>query len=407
MRKRVLLIVCILAGILLLLAGVRRFRAWTAMGSTVQVDRRLVDANTDFAFRLFKTIASKDRNRNVLISPCGVSMVLTLAQDGARGKTKAEMRKALGLDAMTPADLDAANKALLQNLNDPGTGVQLEVANAVWAGRQWPIVSQYLATAREYYGANAANVDLASAGPQIDSWVRQKTHGKIDHIAEGLDSLSAMVLTNAVYFKGTWTCRFDRKETRDRPFFLYWDTGTSAQVPTMHQKGSFRFYECEEFAAAALPYGSGRMSMYVFVPSYGSDLHKFLGTLNAKNWNQWLSRFERKEVDVDLPRWKLSYDTSLIEPCMNLGMRAPFADADFRDLCERRGVYIDRAKQKAFIEVNENGTEAAAGTFVLFEARCASPRLRADRPFFYAIRDDRTGEILFMGTVVDPTQTGE
>ncbi|MEN6357826.1 MAG: serpin family protein [Armatimonadota bacterium] len=406
MKKRYWLFV--FAGLLAVTAALcaRHFQAKRAMGKVLPVNKKLISANTDFSIRLFKDIASRRSGRNTLISPSSVSMSLAMAYNGSKGDTRKLMGAVLGLDKMSLHEINNSNANLLVNLNNPGRGVNISAANGMWTGKVFPIVPSFIDISRKYYDAEVASLDFThrSAKSAIDGWVRKKTHGRIDNIAEDLGGLTVLCLANAIYFKGTWTFRFDKNETQAEPFML--EDGKIKSVPMMSQEGRFRYCMGQNFEAAALPYGSKRMSMYIFVPCEGCSLSEFLKTLNAKNWNKWLPSFQEQKVRVTLPRWKLECETNLIPPCTDLGMGNIFdsGKCDFSGICksDRNDVYISSLKQKAFIEVNEEGTEAAAATFMVLKARCATPEVRANRPFFYAIRDDMTGTILFMGTVVDP-----
>ena len=405
MNKRRLLCLSALVIVVLIFAA-RYIMKQSAMGSRIPVNKKLITANTDFAFRLFKDIAANNPGKNILVSPCGASMTLTLAYNGALDDTKKAMGKALALDKMSEPEINESNSALMDNLNNPGSGIELNVANAAWLDKKVQIVPKFIDTARKYYDAEAANVDLANSGSIINDWVSKKTRGRIDNIAEGLDASSVLCLTNAVYFKGKWTNPFDKKSTSNTSFIL--TDGSMKEVPMMHQTGCFRYYDAGSFSVAAFPYVSGRINMYIFLPRWYSDLTKSLQTLDLKNWNMWLSHLEKEEIDVYLPRWKFDSQVNLIKPCKHLGMKVAFDPdkSNFRRMCRcdsQNNVYISVLKQKAFIEVNEEGTEAAAATFVLFHARAGHPQFYVNHPFFYAIRDDRTGEILFMGIVEDPT----
>ncbi|MCL5103582.1 MAG: serpin family protein [Armatimonadetes bacterium] len=410
MNKRHFLWVLV-ALVLASIFGLRHLRARSTMGCSIPVNKKLVFANTGFAVQLFKDVTTEHGDRNILISPCGASLALTLAYNGALGDTRQAMGISLGLNRMNPSEINKSVAELMANLENPGAGVRLAVANAVWISKRAPIVPYFVDTAKKYYKAEASNLDFTdpSAASIINKWVRQETGGLIDNIAEGLDDLTMLCLTNAVYFKGVWTHRFDKEQTHDMPFVLA--NGNVKRVPMMWQNGTFRYYQANGFDALALPYGSGRINMYVFLPNKNSSLSAFLSDLSAKNWEKWMSGFQGTRLRVFLPRWKLECQTSLREPCTRLGMGIAFDpdQSNFRGLCtcdDRNNVYISVLKQKAFVEVNEEGTEAAAATFGLFRARSVPPEFRASRPFFYAIRDDRTGEILFMGSIVDPMLSG-
>ena len=398
-----------LAGFMLMviIGGMHYLEARRAMGRILPVSQELTSANTGFAFKLLKNLALKNPKQNIVLSPTSVSMALDMAYNGARGKTQKEMAETLGFNSMSLADVNKSYSDLMENLNNPGTGVELETANGLWAAKQYPLASNFLSACKEYYDAEVDNVDFAdpSAKSRINKWVNRKTHSRIPEIAEGLGKSTVICLINAIYFKGVWTWQFDKAKTQNEPFVL--DSGKIEYVPMMQQKGNFRYYEGDIFEAVALPYGSRRMSMYIFVPLAENGLPDFLKSLNTGNWNKWMSGFRETKVDVCIPHWKLNCEMDLKKPCSDLGMENVFHSGmcDFSGMCKSgaKDIFISVLKQKAFIEVNEEGTEAAAATIVVM-ARSGCPEVRANRPFFYAIQDDQTNTILFMGTVVNPMQ---
>jgi len=407
MKRRFLFLVSIGLLCVFVIIGARHLQARRAMGRIVPVSQGLISANTGFAFKLFKNLALQNSQQNIVVSPASVSMTLAMAYNGARGKTQKEMAETLGFNSMSLADVNKSYSDLMENLNNPGTGVVLETANGLWAAKQYPLASNFLSACKEYYDAEVDNVYFAdpSAKSRINKWINRKTHNRIPEIAEGLDKSTVLCLINAIYFKGVWTWQFDKARTEEDIFIL---AGHKLErVPTMHQEGKFRYYEGDGFNAVALPYGSKRMSMYIFVPLTENGLPELLKSLNADNWSKWMSGFHETKVKVILPRWKLECEMDLKKPCSDLGMENVFhsGSCDFSGMCKSgaKDVFISVLKQKAFIEVNEEGTEAAAATIVVM-ARSGCPEIRANRPFFYAIQDDQTNTILFMGTVVNPMQ---
>jgi serpin B len=242
----------------------------------------------------------------------------------------------------------------------------------------------------------------------INNWVNQSTNGKIDKIVDVIEPNTAFILLNAIYFKGNWTEQFPKEATQLRPFTLL--DGTQKQHPMMrHQdSASFPYYENELFQAVSLPYGEGRMSMYIFLPNQGVSLKTFYEKLNAENWQQWMNQFNNfdnsgGEVLISLPRFKLEYAIDLKDALKALGMEIAFTkEANFSGMTSS-SVSIDKIKHKTFVEVNEEGTEAAAVTEV-GGVRSGPIEMNVNRPFFFAIRDNQTGSILFVGSIVEPKE---
>jgi serpin B len=237
--------------------------------------------------------------------------------------------------------------------------------------------------------------------------VNQSTGGKTDRIVETITSDQMLFLIDAIYFKGKWTQEFNKKQTAEYPFYLA--AGRQKQHPMMSQSGEYRYYENEKFQAVSLPYGENkRLSLYIFLPVKNSSLSAFYKTLNAQNWEKWMTRFRSREGFIRLPRFKMQYDIELKDALAALGMGVAFSDnANFSGISDNN-LLIDEVKHKTFVEVNEEGTEAAAVTAVTLAPPSAvinleEPfRMIVDRPFFCAIRDNQTGTVMFMGSIVEP-----
>ena len=253
----------------------------------------------------------------------------------------------------------------------------------------------------DFKDPNAANT--------INAWVKKNTKNKIDKIVDRIDADSMLFLINAVYFKGKWEDPFEKALTKPQPFTLA--DGTKIQYPAMLRSGEYRYYDASTFQVISLPYGSGRFSMEIFLPKSKSNLLEFQKQLTAKNWQEWSTKFTRKEGVIQLPRFKVEYETSLKSALQNLGMAIAFDQdkADFRNLSTVKA-FIGDVKHKTFVEVNEEGTEAAAVTSVEMKVTSARPseeppfQMIVDRPFFFTISDRQTGTIIFMGTIKNPSK---
>jgi serpin B len=297
-------------------------------------------------------------------------------------------------------------------LNAPeDKGYELRIANRLWGQRGYGFLSSYLETTRENYGAELAQVDFDSQAEQvrreINAWVEEQTNDKIkDLIPSGaLDSLTRLVLTNAVYFKGKWEHEFDKKATQDTPFTL--SAGEKIDVPLMFQKKRFRYGETGELQLLEMPYKGDDLSMLVLLPKKVDGLAAMEEKLSAESLAQWSSEMRRQEVRTYIPRFKLTEEFQLNSMLSALGMPSAFAPtkADFSGMNGKRDLYITAALHKAFVDVNEEGTEAAAATGIVIGVTSVRPEpkvFRADHPFVFFIRHNPTGSILFMGRVTNP-----
>lgn len=372
------------------------------------VDSKLMAANVRFAFKLFTETVKQKNNKNIFISPSSVAIALAMVYNGAAGETQQAMARAMELQGISLSELNQTNAELMKLLKNPDPKVQLAIANSLWARQGIPFKPEFLQRNQQFYDAKVTELDFKDPGAvaTINNWVSQNTHNKITEIIDRLSPDEVMVLINAIYFKGNWSQQFDSAMTQKEPFFL--ENGSQKQYPLMAQRGEYRYLENDQFQAVSLPYGnSQRMSMYFFLPRSGSNLSAFLQTLTADNWEQWMQQFHNREGSIQIPRFKLEYETELTPVLSALGMGTAFSrQADFSGLSSVP-VQIDQVKHKTFVEVNEEGTEAAAVTSIGIRATAAMPtqpfNLVVNRPFFCAIRDNRTGTVLFMGAIAEPT----
>lgn len=374
-----------------------------------ELDERLVDANNGFGIKLFSELVGAEPGENIFISPASVITALAMAYNGADGETRAAMERTMLLEGMSMDDVNAAFADLLTILQNPDPKVELAVANSLWARDGVAFNEDFLKRNEDYFGAEVAELDFDDAGAAdtINAWVKEKTRNKIDGIIDPpINPETVLFLINAIYFKGEWSDPFDPEMTRDLTFNL--PDGSKKDLPVMFKNDDFRYLQTEDFQAVSLPYGKNeRVSMYVFLPAANSSLEQLHGEMNVVNWKKWIASFGSMEGEIGLPRFKFEYETSLNDALYALGMGIAFDDsaADFsgmRPIPPR--LVISEVKHKTFVEVNEEGTEAAAVTSIEV-GMTAMPEtfsMIVDRPFFFAIADDMTGTILFMGSVTNP-----
>lgn len=382
----------------------------TNISSTKQVgamNNQLVTANTQFGFKLFSEIIKQNGRQNIFVSPTSVAIALAMTYNGANGSTQQAMAETLQLKGMSLDEINQAQRTLNQILANPDPKVQLSIANSLWVREGITFKPDFLQKTKEFYQANVTNLDFSNrnAPSIINRWVNQNTNGKIPTIIDQINSSAVLFLINAIYFKGSWMSEFPKNATQELPFTLL--DGTRKQHPLMSQSGRFRYFENDLFQAINLPYGEGRLSMYVFLPKSNGTLPSFYSKLTTENWEQWLKQFTTRQGSIVLPRFKLEYEITLNQTLKALGMSIAFEDnANFTGMTSTP-VKIDEVKHKTFVEVNEEGTEAAAVTSIGIRATSARPqeepfRMVVDRPFFFAIRDNQTGTVLFMGSIVEP-----
>ena len=373
----------------------------------------VVDGDTHFALDLYAKIRTE--KGNLLVSPYSISTALAMTYAGAAGDTEKQMAKVLHFEL--PQDrLHRAMGELIADLNKAGQkdDFQLVVANALWAQKDYTFLKEFLNVVQTHYKAGLNQVDYVNdrenARKTINEWVEDRTNDKIkDLIQPGmLTALTRLVLTNAIYFKGTWVSQFKEHNTQDKPFTLL--DGKKIDVPTMHQTESFGYTDNEHHQALELGYVGGRISMVILLPRQVDGLVRLEESLNAKTLKVWLSGLRKQQVAVALPKFKYSYGVNLKKTLVAMGMPYAFnveKRADFSRMTGNEDLIISEVIHKAFIDLNEEGTEAAAATAVVMSLRSAvipeePKRFVVDHPFLFLIRDVRTGSILFIGRVMNP-----
>jgi len=372
------------------------------------IDDRLVRGNSAFAFELLRKTCGSGETRNLFISPLSVSVALAMTYNGASGKTADEMATVLGFEGIDLGELNQSMADLTTVLEQVDSTVQLTVANSLWGRKEFAFRPDFLQRNAAFYRAETQSLDFADPGAPvvINGWVNRSTQGLIDKIIDAIPRDAMLYLINAIYFKGRWQTAFDPTVTSDGPFHLA--DGNEKIVPMMNQSGSFRYAESEGVQVVRLPYGTGRMGMYIFLPAGAHGLGGFLTGLDDRVFIEWMSRLAPREGNVLVPRFKMEYECGLVPTLRALGMRDAFdaSTADFSGMSDA-ALCVSEVKHKAVVEVNEEGTKAAAVTSV--EMKATSIREPADRfsfianrPFFFVIRDDATGTLLFMGALYDP-----
>lgn len=368
----------------------------------------LVQADNRFGFDLFKGVHALDPSQNLLTSPTSIAIALTMTYNGARGDTRTAMAKTLGLTGMADRAVNTGNKDLRTVLLGADPKVSLDIANSLWIRQGFDIEEPFLDLNRAFFDAKITNLDFGSpnAAQTINDWVSTATRTRIPKIVDEVRRDSVMFLINAVYFKGSWLEPFEKEATQDADFYAPTGKVTSKM---MSQWGENRYAKGDGFQMVRLPYGDGRLGMTILLPDRRDGLTELIAKLDAPTWAAWTSKLRSKSGRVRIPRWRSEYDVVLNDTLGALGMGIAFdpSKADFTGMHAGGEMYIGQVRHKTFVEVNEEGTEAAAVTSVEMRATSApAPEepfdFLADHPFLYTIDDSATGAILFVGVLNSP-----
>jgi serpin B len=365
--------------------------------------------NTEFATDLFAKL--RDKGGNLFFSPYSISTALAMTYAGARGKTAEEMAKTLHFN-LGQVHLHPAFAVLAANLTALGkkSGCELFIANALWGQRGYHFLPDFLDVNKKNYDAGVNEVDFIGHAEEarhtINTWVEKRTKDKIKELLQQgiLTPDTRLLLTNAIYFKSKWQNQFNKQATRQEEFTI--TAGQKVRVPMMHQSASLGYLDGGSFDALDLPYAGKELSMTIFLPKRADGLAEFEKTLTAGKLTEWLSQLKAAKVDVALPSFTMTVACNLKKVLSGMGMATVFSPfADFSGMTGSRGLFISEVVHQAHVDVQEEGTEAAAATGVVISrlsVDVSSRVFRADHPFIFVIRDLRLNSILFLGRVTDP-----
>jgi serpin B len=374
----------------------------------------LVDGNNAFAFDLYQVL--KQTGGNLFYSPYSISEALAMTYAGARGETEKDMAEALNFtlsqDRLHPA-FNSIDLQLRQRGQEAAAkheiGFRLDVANAIWGQKGYQFLAQYLDVLAQNYGAGLRIVDFIKETEQsrvtINQWISDQTQGKIKDLIPpgGINDMTRLVLTNAVYFNAAWQYPFDDEATSDGLFYLL--DGSSVTAPMMKQTASFGYVEGANYEAVELPYSGQKLSMVILLPKAG-EFDAFENSLDAELVKTIIGQLEMNEVYLTMPKFEYESSFGLKQALSTLGMGVAFTpDADFSGMDGNHDLLIQDVLHKAFVSVDEAGTEAAAASAVIvgITAIPAQPtQVTINRPFLFLIRDIPTGSIIFVGRVLNP-----
>ena len=370
----------------------------------------VVNANNQFAFDFYRNLNAQEKGKNIFVSPYSISTALAMAFEGSSGNTRKQMVSVFHFN-MTDAERQAGFSALMEQTKaGPGKHYKLGVGNALWGQKGYHFEPAFTHAMDKYYGGGFNEVDFpddkAGSIHKINTWVEDKTAGKIKDLIlpDDITELTRLVITNAIYFKGDWASQFKKTATKEEAFNL--GGGKTEQVPMMRQTGQFRFVREDGLAAIELPYAENDLSMIAILPD--GDIEKMGESLSLDKLQQLRGEMRSQEVDLSLPRFKFETRYLMGNNLSAMGMPEAFAErlADFSGITGGKDLYISSVIHQAMIDVNEEGSEAAAATAVVMSAKSARFEMpetfRADRPFLFMIVHNSTGSILFMGRVSSP-----
>jgi serpin B len=412
MRKRIyILLVCCLIGI-----NCSR-KDNLSYASDEKDIKEAVAGNSEFAFDLYGKLKDSNPKGNLFFSPYSISTALAMTYAGARGNTEKQMAKTLHF-TLPGKRLHSAfgivQKQIIQD--EKSRGYQLLLANALWGQKGEPFLKEFLDLTKDYYGAGINQLDFKNETEKsrqiINQWVEKKTKEKIKDLipTKGIDELTVLVLTNAIYFKGEWKTKFEEQYTRRSDFYI--SAKDKVEVDMMLIEENFKCYEDEKLQIVELPYKGDELSMLVLLPTEIEGIKEVEDTLTTERLNNIISKMQTEQIEVYLPKFRIAWGSfSLNDALIALGMPDAFdrgeKPADFSGINGKEDIWISDVFHQAFIEVNEEGTEAAVGTgVVLTLGGPILPVFCADHPFIFIIKDNRTGSILFMGRVMNPAHQG-
>jgi len=374
-----------------------------AQAADTPVDPAIVTADNTFGLKLFQNLNSSATG-NVAIAPISVAMALQIVYNGAGGVTQQGMAQTLQLGSLSMQALNNDNAALQGSLLNPDPQVQLTIANSLWMHLGIDAVqASFTQMDQMYYGATVG--DLAGAPANVNAWVSTATDGLITNILPNVDYAGVIaVIANVIYFKGQWTTAFDPSQTAPAPFTLA--DGSQVSVQMMHQSANYGYLKGANFQALRIPYGQGRMSMLLVMPDAGTSLNSLLGSVTSDAIAGWVGQLQTGFGSVALPRFSTTYGASLVQPLTALGMQDAFCSSQQASFPGIGLACIGDVEHKTVVEVDESGTVAAGATTVsILPVAVELPlfTVTLDHPFLYAIRDDKTGELLFIGTMTNPS----
>jgi serpin B len=369
----------------------------------------VIEAEKAFGFELFREVNTLSEEDNIMISPLSVSYALGMTYNGAAGTTLQAFNDVLHFGDLTTEEVNESYKDLMDQLLHLDDQVEFSIANSIWYRLGFQVLSEFIKTNKDYFDAEVKDIDFGD--PQtvevINQWIEDKTNDKIKDMLDFIPVDAVMYLINAIYFNAQWKYEFDKADTYEGDFNLA--DGTKYQADYMRVSGNFAYTSNKDFTAVELPYGDSTFSMVVMLPSPEKKVSDLVTNLDVAHWDSWFDNSRFTGVQVDLPKFKYEFKELLNDPLINLGLGIAFSEfeADFTRINPAGDLFISRVIHQTFIDVQEEGTEAAAATIVEISFTTSgvggSPiYFKADKPFLYLIKENSTGAIVFIGKVGKP-----
>ncbi len=368
-------------------------------------EKFLLQKNSQFSFNIFNQINKQSLDSNTFISPLSIFLALGMTYNGAANATKDSLASVLGIENLSDNEFNETSSSLIKALVRSDPKLIMKIANSIWIREEFLVENEFINVNQKYFNASIRNLNFSdgNAAQIINQWVSSNTNGYIDKIIESIPSHIVMYLINAVYFEGKWKYSFDKDKTYNGIFYL--PDGSHKMCKMMTQLSSFKVSEGNNFIAVDLPYGNSSFSMTVVLPHENTDINTVINSFDYTTWNDLMNNFAEREIVFSMPKFKFSYEVADMKTALaNLGMGICFEpyNADFTRINSLGGLYIDEVKHKAFVEVDEEATKAAAVTSIGIGIESAPPSVTLNRPFLFFIRESVSNSLIFMGKMVNP-----
>jgi serine protease inhibitor len=369
----------------------------------------IIQADNEFGFELFREVVAKSEGDNILISPLSVSYALGMTYNGAAGSTLDAFNEVLHLNDLSKVEVNESYKDLMDQILTLDDNVEFSLANSIWYREGFEVLEEFITLNREYFNAEVTEIDFTDplTVETINQWIEERTNGKIKDMLDIIPEDAVMYLINALYFNAKWKYEFEKSETYQGEFHL--SGFEQKQVDFMRIEGSFGYASNEYFTSVELPYGDSAYSMVVCLPAAQGNISELVSHLSIVNWESWFEDALQRGVRIDLPKFKFGFKALLNDPLKNLGLSVAFkmGEADFSNINPAGNLYINRVIHQCFIDVQEEGTEAAAATIVEVNKYSSGGEgtpiiFKVDRPFLFLIKENSTGAFIFMGKVGNP-----
>lgn len=365
----------------------------------------IIEADQQFAFELFNEVYALSEVENIMISPLSVSYALGMTLNGAAGTTLDAFRDVLHFEGLADQEVNESYKDLMEQLIQLDDQVEFSIANSIWYKLGYHVLQEFIQTNEDFFDAAVEELDFSDPGAVdiINNWIEEKTNDKIKDMLDFIPADAVMYLINAIYFNATWKYEFDPEETHEGDFNL--ESGITHRADFMNITGSFNYTSNEYFEAVELPYGDSTFSMVVLLPAAEKSIDEVVGNMDIESWERWFETSYMRTIHISLPKFTYGFKDLLNTPLINLGLGVAFGGgADFSRITPGAALYISRVIHQTFIDVMEEGTEAAAATIVELRETSVQepPRFNVNKPFLYVIKENSTSAILFMGKVGRP-----